>query len=245
MQPGGALRSRQCHLRVDDFFNDVSIRQRIVGQPYAAPDLTEGQFHFPRLGLHHSVQGSPVADQCFPRDGKTVFRQILPHHFLMGLGLQQQRVLPIRRPRCGLQDREDRLPSHPRNGNGVHLRGADPGKAIAESVFNVVRTVERSGHLGPLQRAGPQIAGHCSLDLSLKPQPCREIAVIGANVGQIRALRHPPGDQPQPGRQFQRPHGLSPFRWFCPFVPGMVQDAYGIPVCVPARTPFLRGWFFM
>ena len=50
-----------------------------------------------------------------------------------------------------------------------------------------------------------------------------------ANIGQIRALRHPPGDQPQPGRQFQRPHGLSPFRWFCPFVPGMVQDAYGIP----------------
>ena len=130
----------------------------------------------------------------------------------MGLGLEQKRMAAVRRPRGGFQNGEDRLAPHSGNHDRVHFTGPDPRQAAAQAVLDPVRPIKTPSVSGPFQRAGTQVAGDCFTDLPVEPQPVGEIRVICADIGKPGTLRHPSGNQMQPRRQFQRPHGLSPFQ---------------------------------
>ena len=76
---------------------------------------------------------------------------------------------------------------------------------------------------GPVEGAGPQVAGNGRAHAAVEHQPHRQICVIRANISEVRTLADPGGDLPQARRQFQMfSHGALLFRL-------SEEDAYGLP----------------
>ena len=192
-------------LQLDNPLNDVPLSQWVVQQLCAAIDLPRRKRHFPGRDLHHRIQKTTIPDQSLPLDGIAIFGQKATQDFRTAVGLQQQGMPSVCRPRRTLQDPGNVLSAHTGNDDGIALVCRNVRKAVTKPVVHMAGAVESSGLSGPLERAGPQIRRNGCAHPSVGVQPHRQICVISPDIRQACSLRDPSRQKSQTGRQRKLP----------------------------------------
>ena len=141
--------------------------------------------------LNAATHDLDVLNALLALDGEAQLRQTAAQIVARRLRLKDQQIARVAQPRRVFNDPGDQIAAHPGAEHRVHALRRDGGKPVGLRKAHPLKGAEAAGVLArPLQGLRAQIA---CVDKGAAPaaqQLDAEIAVIRADVGDARALRH-------------------------------------------------------